>query len=345
LEAFVVNNTTNQDAMNKSIIYLAFFMLLVWSCSDSDQPVAKQELSQFAQEFLSLRMGSSSLANNSADAAINKSFQNMMGGPNRGGRTSGDSTVQDPGTKDTTIYPQPWTTCAKVTTIFNPDGSTTTINDYGTGCREGWGEYSYLMHGKLTQTYRYSTTLQNSMRTDAYLFKILYEGYGGDYGSDSTKWGLDGNSFYEGFSSYDSITKKFSGEYQYSSSAVNFYGGKSYRYSSSGKSHYDEQGWVVEESEYEYGDETENYHAKVVSPLFSNYSCNDENIAGSNARYIWVAVSGKEIVNYTKEGKKGSFEIDYGNGECDNIIFITENGNTTRVDLGDAGWFCGFKEG
>ena len=45
-------------------------------------------------------------------------------------------------------------------------------------------------------------------------------------------------------------------------------------------------------------------------------------------------VSGHEVIHYRQDGVEGTFEIDYGNGECDNRITILENGKIIFVDLG-----------
>jgi hypothetical protein len=147
-------------------------------------------------------------------------------------------------------------------------------------------------------------------------------------------------------SSYDTEQQKFSGAYSYNDTSIYVYGGTHYQYKSKGKSNYDELGWVVEENDYEYGDGTDYYRSSVVEPLVSNSSCNvfrEGELVIST--YVWVAVSGREVVQYKQGDKEGTFEIDYGNGECDNIIYITENGIRVKVDLG-SGWMCGdAKEG
>jgi len=47
-------------------------------------------------------------------------------------------------------------------------------------------------------------------------------------------------------------------------------------------------------------------------------------------------VSGKERISYRQGDKEGSFIIDYGDGECDNVIVIIENGKRIKVDLSDS---------
>ena len=72
----------------------------------------------------------------------------------------------------------------------------------------------------------------------------------------------------------------------------------------------------------------------VVLPLYTNYKCT--NYGGGYGGYAMCAmlmyVSGREVVHYRKDGKEGTFEIDYGNGECDTIITIIEEGKVIDVD-------------
>lgn len=331
--------------LSKTVLTYVCLAFAAVSCSDSDLDPSAKDLSQFAQEFMGMRLGSPNAANKSSEAAINQSFQNMMSSRGVvGGRVAGDSTGNGGGVGDSTIYKDPWVSCAIITTTENPDGSTTTIYDYGDGCEEGWGEYKYFMHGKTIQTYKYTSQQTGSVFRDSYLFKMRYDNYGGNYNSDSSAWNINGNSHYEGYSSYDTANNKFSGAYSYNDTSLYEYGDKGYEYKSKGKSNYDETGWVVEESDYEYGDETGYYRSHVVEPLVYNYLCNVFDEDGLTEAYVWVAVSGKEIVTYSQGGEAGSFEIEYGNGECDNIIYVTENGIRVRVDLG-AGWVVETKEG
>jgi hypothetical protein len=333
--------------MNKSNLLVALLcVVFLLSCSDNEPEASVDDLSSFAQEFMGMRLGSPNAASRSSEAVINRSFQNMIGGVGfAGGRVAGDTTVSDnPDGSDSTIYNDPWISCAVITTTENPDGSTTTIYDYGDGCEEGWGEYKYFMHGKTAQTYKYESQQTGSVFRDTYLFKMLYDNYGGNYGNDSSNWAIDGNSHYEGYSSYDVESNKFSGAYSYNDTSLYHFGDKNYNYKSKGNSKYDEKGWVVEESDYEYGDGIDYYRSRVVEPLVSSYLCNTFDDIGLTQNYVWVPVSGKETVSYSQDGEVGSFEIDYGNGECDNIIYITENGIRVKVDLG-AGWLCGTNAG
>jgi hypothetical protein len=330
----------NRHFLFASAIVLALAAL---SCSDNE-PESSGELSEFANEFISMRLGSPNNAMDGAKTAINQSFQSMMGNlrGSAAGRVRGDST----GDGDSTVYPEPWKTCATITTKNNSDGSVTTIYDYGDGCEEGWGNYKYYMHGRIEYTYRYVATNTGSTFRYEYLYRSKYDNYGGGYpGNDSSAWSMDGDSFYEGYSTYDTVSGKFSGAYSYDGESDYQYGGKQYEYKSKGKSTYDEKGWLVTQNDYEYEYEDHYYKSVVLEPLFTDYTCNEDNSGfGLTVAYFWVPVSGREKVNYKKDGKEGSFEIDYGDGECDNIIYVIENGNRVKVDLG-SGWLMAGKEG
>ncbi|MEO7992676.1 MAG: hypothetical protein ABI663_24200 [Chryseolinea sp.] len=330
----------------KNPLFFVALVLIVLSCDSSDPDPSINNLSEFAQKFMSMRLGSPKAMNRNSNAAINQSFQSMMSSHGfSGGRIKSDSTGSSEPGKDSTVFQDPWVSCAVVSTIENSDGSTTTIYDYGDGCEEGWGDYKYFMHGKTIQTYKYNSQHTGGVIHDTYLFKMLYDNYGGHYNVDSSDWSTDGNSFYEGYSSYDTSWNKFSGAYSYNDTSLYTYGGKAYDYKSKGSTHYDETGWVVEESDYEYGDGTDYYRSTVIEPLVSKTLCNSfEGGMVADSPYVWVAVTGREVIHYKQGDKEGSFEIDYGNGECDNIIYITENGIRVTVDLG-AGWMLYAKEG
>jgi len=310
---------------------MAASMLMAVSCAEEDIAASIDDLSESAKDFINMRLASPGSMNAGNEAAINGSFQNMMVSRfPKNGRTASDSTDNDGGIKDSVIYVDPWISCAEVTTEEKEDGSTTTIIDYGDGCNEGWG--GYFMKGRLEQTYKYVSQKIGSAYSDNYLFTIFYVGYGGGFEADSTRWQMDGNSRYQGTSEYDTLSQKFSGNYQYSDTTLYQYANTVYNYKSRGRSSYDENGWIVEESEYEYKDGNDFYRSLVVEPLITSNDCNvfSDDLPLS---FIWVPVSGKEKISYKQDGKQGSFEVDYGNGECDNIIYILENGKRVKIDL------------
>ena len=54
---------------------------------------------------------------------------------------------------------------------------------------------------------------------------------------------------------------------------------------------------------------------------------------GESALLLWVYTEGRERIQFKWGEEVGSFEIDYGNGECDNIVTVYYDGNATRIDL------------
>jgi len=347
----VYTNGTNSQSMlkiNKTLLAFASLAFVAMGCDNNETEAPKGELSDFALKFVGIRLGSSQSQSDAEGAAINNSFQNMMGLNN--GRILGDSTNGggdgdgDGWTgEDSLLYEDPWVSCAVITYSENADGSTTTIVDYGDdGCEEGYGDYKYFMHGRYESTYKYTSDQNGSQYTDTYFYKTIYDNYGGHYGEDkSYAWGMDGNSSYAGSSSYNYETNEFSGHYSYSDTSLYSYDNTSYNYKSKGRSSYSQLGWTTEESNYEYSDGTNYYSAEVITPLVSKYNCASDGGTSPNdgaydmAYYVWIPVSGREVISYYQDGVEGTFEINYGNGECDNILYVTENGVTVEVDLGE----------
>jgi len=329
--------------LKRTFLAVALLLGFAFSCVDDDSNRnSLNDLSPYARQFVTMRLSSSNAMQESSDAAINRSFQGMMQGIQAfpGGRVKGDSTSAG---SDTTIYNDPRKSCAVITTVSNADGSITTTYDYGDGCDEGWGTTTYVMHGKYVQTYKFVTDRNGSVYTNTYLFKTYFDNYGGYYEYDTitSEWFNNGSSYYSGHSTYDTATLKFAGSYTSYDTTEYGYNGLVHEYKSKGKSKYSDAGSTVEESEYEYGDGNNYYHAKVIQPLVSNYRCNNAGVGSFREIYVWIPVSGREVITYKQEGKEGSFEIDYGGGECDNILYIIEDGKRVRVDMGDFIPWCG----
>ncbi|MCU0418844.1 MAG: hypothetical protein MUC38_04230 [Cyclobacteriaceae bacterium] len=303
---------------------LCLIVALVVGCQD---PAPATHLSEFASEFISLRLGGQQDAAMTAQPMINRSFQGLMGSLTGipGGRAK----------SDTTLY-EPWQSCATLTEETGDDGRVTITFDYGDGCEEGWGDYRYTLFGKFQYTYRYTTDIIGSVYRHTYSFTSRYDNYGGNYGnSDSTRWLYDGTSSYEGESTYDTAHQTFSGWVEHESHSEYEYGDNTYDFRSDGRSSYHEKGNTVERNEYQYGQDDEYYQSTVIRPVFTSYECGNPALMSARCMITpWIPVSGIERVRYRQDGQEGTFEINYGNGECDNIIFVTENGVTTRIDMG-----------
>lgn len=312
-------------------------LLIIGACSENEP--ANAPLSDAAKQYLSLRLGTNRASLQGMSSPINQSFEGLFSASAAfNGRISGDSTI-DPGEPgDTTIFEDPWTSCAVITEFDNEDGSHTYIQDYGEGCEEGWGDYKYFMHGKVTSTYRNQFSQVGSVFKDSYSYAVDYDNYGGHY-NGAWSWLINGGGTYDGESQYDTANQTFSGSYSYEDETMYEFDSSSYSYKGRGTTSYDETKYVVESNETEYSTGVDQFFkSKVLSPLVSKYSCysfgaSNGGFGDSSLAYWFTYVSGRERIEFKEGDVNGTFEIDYGNGECDNIITIYENGNITVVDL------------
>jgi len=318
----------------------AFFglsALFLISCTDND-PVAFSDLNEMSSEarsFFGMRGNSAKSMEATGNSMINQSYRTTMksldggSGISIGGVSSDSSIISDP---------FPWVSCATTTQTENADGSITYTTDYGDGCLEGYGDYKYLMFGKFSYLWKYNESKQGTIVGYSYYSRSRTENYGGEYyyEGDTIKWLSNGRSTYSGDSKYDTVKQIFSGSYSYSDTSDYTYDGLTYRYKSSGKTSYDNKKTITSANSYEYRTQTEFYRSTVLSPLVSDYSCMTAMpYVRAESRMMWWPsyVSGREMVEYERDGKAGKFEIDYGDGECDFIIFIYENGKVFRIDM------------
>lgn len=221
-----------------------------------------------------------------------------------------------------------YTTCATVTETDNNDGTHTTIYDYGTGCEE----FGSLIKGKITYIW--------GNEGNDYYSKVIYDHYY-SYGIEMNgmseySFTSDGNSFYTtGIKESDgdsAATIDLNFSWSGTSSGIEnitmvYDSGQSYSYSSSYSNKWDSISYTVITGEYEYNSTSDDfeYHYLVTKPLVTNYKCWE----------TWIPVSGTETATYKEAGKTNSFSINYGNGHCDNLAVVTENGKISVIDFGD----------
>lgn len=327
----------------KFFIPALFAATIMTSCNDDVESVKVDELSNYAKNYVSMRLGGAQSRNSMASTMApgnpaNESFQRLYNNFNglSGGRIAGDST--DGGsTGDSTIIDYPWISCAVITEEKNDDGSLTTTYDYGDGCMEGNEWYKYKMFGKYINTYRYQQSQEGTRFFDDYYYKSTYENYGGEYYYDTTtyKWIMDGGSTYSGSSEYDTAKQTYKGGYEYDDETTYQWDTITYIYKGSGKTSYNDKKSVIERNNYQYTSGDNYYKTTVLKPLVSNYDCNPFQEDGLMMRcYFITYVSGRERIQYKQGEESGSFEVDYGDGECDRIITIYEGGKSAEIDLG-----------
>lgn len=237
-----------------------------------------------------------------------------------------------------------WTTCATEEFIENADGSFTWILDYG---EEGCEENGYFMKGKIVETFR----------EDGNTFESTTEYF--NFGDD--EYSTNGTSTYSGTftepaDSLETLIAEYSSTYSFTENLTIAYEDETFSVESEGT-----------ETENQFGSSQDSgftkctssngdfFHSEIIEPLYYSYACEygeiegGENNADSLATeeiyepgemdFVFVYVSGIENIMYQEmsdigETISGDFTIDYGNGECDNIVIITENGVSETVDLG-----------
>jgi hypothetical protein len=319
--------------MKKTITRIAVFMavILVVVISCEKNKTDNHNISQGAEKFLELKTRMNAVNAGSGQmsdflSVIGRS-QLKEGDINISG-TDVDSSYIDSISVNPDDY---WNyfTCAKVTDTDNPDGTHTTIYDYGDGC----DEYGALYKGKVT--YIWSNTGND------YYSKVLYENY---YCYGVTMNGVSEYSFVsDGNSWYSTGGKEIAGDSTITVMPVVFnWSGSSigheditivtdensrFIYLSDYSNKWDSVSYTVSHGSYYYKNESTDlnseYQYTVTTPLVTSYKCTES----------WVPVSGVETITDTQNEVTNTYSVDYGKGECDNLAILTENGNSSEIDF------------
>jgi hypothetical protein len=229
---------------------------------------------------------------------------------------------------DSTAYWSP-VTCAKVTETVNEDSTHTTVYDYGDGCNE----YGSFTKGKITYIWKND----NNNYTSEVIYEHYYS-YGVEMnGSSKYSFTSNGNSYVlmgTVENSGDTTVSVMPVAFNWSGTSdaheditMTFDDGTSTYYRATYSNEWDSASYKVLQGEYYYKNSSEGYayHYLVTEPLITDYTC-----SGS-----WVPVSGIETISTTQNGETQEYSLNYGNGTCDNLAELTENGQTTIVDFGE----------
>lgn len=260
--------------------------------------------------FISSRFGSATNAR--SENSVTQSMRSLMG-DNKSvslGRTSADSTEAT----SPSCYNE---------TFTETENSYEFTLDFGSGC-EFEGEF---MKGKL---------VEKGTFTDAtFKDEVTYIGFGGD------NWEINGVETYEGTWSEDPLdSSTWEAAYSFTSNLVENYSedGENVEvdYKASGTERMDQDGLTISA-----GEETtstnfgEAYSSRVERPLFIDFNCGETD--------FFVFHSGIESGSYTdiEDGTpvSGTYSVDYGDGTCDTLITLTEDGETTEIDIAEE-WDC-----
>jgi hypothetical protein len=238
------------------------------------------------------------------------------------GAAPGDSVYSD-----SSIYWEP-VTCAKVTELDNEDGTHTTIFDYGDGC----SEYGSLTKGRIIYIWKNDN--------NSYISEVVYDNY---YSFGMLMNGIskytftsDGESYYKygDDENNDSTITIMPVIFNWSGSStgrddisMKYDDGNTVIFKSSYSNEWDSVSYKVTEGDYFYSSTTEDYeyHYTVTEPLLTDYTCTD----------TWVPVKGIETITTLEKGVESVYALDYGNGACDNLAKLTENGKTSVIDFGE----------
>ena len=321
---------------NKPIIASLWIAMavLVWSCNEeTDAPNPLQENVVSQNLLVNSNTALDKLRSNGIGGPMGALFGNFQNATNgrsakspsamfrSSGRTSQDSTDVDE------------TTCLVETWEDDGNGNYTFTLDFGEGC-DYYGEF---LKGKLVEKGSYSESGFSSTAT--------YTNFGGN------DWTIDGTHSYSGTweeinetsEPADSSEYYYNASYQFSADLKTSYmefGHDStdevstgeqlieVDYVAQGSEEVDQDGYTVQSRSESITVSTgESFSSQVDSPLFYDFNCENDD--------VWIYVSGQESGSYTYEGQSGTYSIDYGDGECDNIVTVTENGVSEDIDLGE----------
>lgn len=309
------------------IATLAIFCIAVACTPSADTSKGSfKDLSSFAKNFIGI--------NQSANTAMAPSRNGVMsasaGTMNQFLGNAGAVTT----TSDSSSLPA----CGSYQYIQNPDGSITYTSDYGKGCETDYGDTRSIMFGKTSFTYKYTNTRSGSVYHSDYYSRFYSQNFGGQYitPTDTSSWLSNGHGSYHGSSSYDTAKQTYEGNYSYSDTSDYSYNKTLYSYQSIGTSYYNNQKSVDQMHSYRYANGDDYYKSVLLAPIVRDYSCNAYGGGFAPAvAYCMIAwpVSGREVIQYRQNGVEGQFTIDYGDGSCDSLITIIEDGKEIVIDM------------
>lgn len=229
---------------------------------------------------------------------------------------------------DTVNYWEPFT-CAKVTDTLNEDGTHTTIYDYGDGC----SEYGNLTKGKVTYIWKN----ENNNYYSVVMWDHFYS-YGVEMnGISKYSFTSDGNSYYKYTASgavSDSTVSIMPICFNWSGTSTSiedltmtYDDGHTTTFRSEYSNVWDSVSYKVTQGDYYYSSPSEGfeYHYMVTEPIITDYKCTG----------TWIPVSGIESITSTENGGTNTYTLNYGDGTCDNLAELTENGKTSIIDFGE----------
>lgn len=320
-------------------LWILALSTILWSCEDGGEtPTPTDNALDVRSSFVSSSNSAlSQLRSNGFSGPIGAIFGNRFGGNARTAETP-SSMMRARTSSDTTDVNY----CFTETWEEDGQGNYRFTLDFGDGC----DYYGSWMYGKMEEIGSYTDS--------SYSSAITYTQSGGSDREGGADWWVDGTHSYTGTWSItqeegevddemDSVYyyNYYETTYQFDADLTQTYieyigapedsvttGEEIYivDYVADGSEKMDESGYtVLSRNESVSANTGESYTSTVDTPLFLDYECED----------VWIFVTGIESGTYEYEGETGTYSIDYGDGTCDNIIAVTENGQTEEIDLGE----------
>jgi hypothetical protein len=230
-----------------------------------------------------------------------------------------------------------WTTCATETFTENADGSFTWVIDYGVdGCEEN----GYFMKGKMVEIYTevgitFTSTVEYVDFGDNYYLMNGTSSYSGIW--EETKIESNDPEMDSMLFDYD-----FSGSFAYIENLTvmikdtledGALSEETIAIEAQGSETYNKDGSTANEGFSKYTlSNGDFYNTTIDTPLFYSFACE---YSETKDKYVFIEVSGVESTSWKQGTELGEFSVNYGDGTCDNIITITENGESYDVDLSE----------
>jgi hypothetical protein len=312
-----------------AIVFFAIMLTVTVSCDKNKTGNISQ--TEKVKKILELEARMNAL--NSGTGKMT-SFMSVIGySQYKDGQLTIDSAGSEPGYPDSVYYDTAnyWApvTCAKVTESDNEDGTHTTVYDYGDGC----DEYGSFSRGKITYIWK--------NENNNYYSEVRYDHYY-SYGVEMNgvsrySFTSDGNSYYSAGNKENygdstvtimPVVFNWSGVSTGHDSLTMIYDDGNTTLNRSDYSNiWDSISYKVLQGDYYYSNSSDGYeyHYVVTEPLITDYRC-----PGS-----WVPVSGIETITTTEKGEVQEYSLNYGNGTCDNLAQLTQNGETSIIDFGE----------
>jgi len=212
---------------------------------------------------------------------------------------------------DTSEYD--WT-CGEVSEGIDNDNYYFFSVDYGI---EGCDDWGIWMKGKYTN--RYFVTDSSLQLED------LFQNYSMENTEDSANYYFEINGYTK--CNFTNMTpEEYLGDHE--ENFIMNYNDEIFSSQAIFKDAINNESYEILLGEATYKSSTQNYiyHTKILKKLVYSFNC------GINT---YTPISGREEINYTDNELSLNFTVDYGEGECDNIIMIYEQGQVFTINLDD----------